>query len=629
MGDFSRDTFRLTNVMHQVLSGGTVADPRHYVAVRTQQGVPVLDADVNEAADIGRFAAEIQLRHFFGDGVPAGSDGFRIGPVTEDNDFSIGAGMALVGGVLVFNPHAGLTYATQAAVLGFSGTDVIGPPNTGTRDDLVYLDVWEEEVASAGSDRADDRLVHPAIGVETCTRIERRWRVRVAPGVTEIAAVPVVAGHLYLPLARLRRSELEPRIFARRILELRRTDLNVARYLKVPVQASREATVVDSRRMADLLDALRTALLDRLAGSQLFVPAAEPARTLLLFALQHVLQLCSSGALQARTQNLGNADALEALVMLREGQAALVEAADEHGVAGTDLDAFVTGYTERLAELEAETDDEDLVGAYEAQQEINGWLATVSDTLPEGTVTLQYLSVAPFTPLAAGQPYVFTIEFASAVTAQDSTEEIFDVVATLSSDLWQIDRESDEITLNNNGGTGTLQFTVTPHAANATCTLTISAEARRNPLVVRTSQPGLALQLGQRPAVGATLLYAGPSFDPDDGRLEVPAAALAGFGQQVAFALANRTDAQHTYRVRYHVTLSGGVNPAGWLPAAGAPQASNFVAPAQTIHPAVIAISGPAVAGNTGTIHATLIQIDGGNLPPDQQETLLVPFRAV
>ncbi|MFC0541517.1 DUF6519 domain-containing protein [Kutzneria chonburiensis] len=63
MGDFSRSTFDRV---------------KHYVGVRLQQGVPLVDADWNELEDIRRFEVQAFLKWFVGDGVPAGNDGFRI-----------------------------------------------------------------------------------------------------------------------------------------------------------------------------------------------------------------------------------------------------------------------------------------------------------------------------------------------------------------------------------------------------------------------------------------------------------------------------------------------------------------------------------------------------------------------
>ncbi|NTU85869.1 MAG: hypothetical protein HGA45_42155 [Chloroflexales bacterium] len=66
MGNFSRNTFdRL----------------KHYVGVRLQQGVPLIDADWNELEDIRKFELQAFLAWFVGDGVPANNDGFRIAPL--------------------------------------------------------------------------------------------------------------------------------------------------------------------------------------------------------------------------------------------------------------------------------------------------------------------------------------------------------------------------------------------------------------------------------------------------------------------------------------------------------------------------------------------------------------------
>ncbi|HKQ05864.1 MAG TPA: hypothetical protein VJ464_12080 [Blastocatellia bacterium] len=57
-----------------------MADSRakHYVSVRQQQGVPIVDADVNETEDLRRLEFEDLNRVVTGDGVPLGNDGFRI-----------------------------------------------------------------------------------------------------------------------------------------------------------------------------------------------------------------------------------------------------------------------------------------------------------------------------------------------------------------------------------------------------------------------------------------------------------------------------------------------------------------------------------------------------------------------
>ncbi len=62
-GNFSRNTFDKL---------------KHYVGVRLQQGVPIVDADWNELEDIRKYELETFIKWFVGNGVPLGNDGFKI-----------------------------------------------------------------------------------------------------------------------------------------------------------------------------------------------------------------------------------------------------------------------------------------------------------------------------------------------------------------------------------------------------------------------------------------------------------------------------------------------------------------------------------------------------------------------
>jgi hypothetical protein len=221
MGNFSRDTFdRL----------------KHYVAVRLQQGVPIVDADWNELEDIRRYELQAFLKWFVGDGVPNGNNGFQIQAVAEPNDLSIrggdgtaeGAGRILVDGLDVLN-ESDIRYTAQPlfnnAALGAEwGVDPIPPLTTpaGNRTDTVYLDVWEREVDST----EDTDLVNPAIGVETCVRTKREWAVRVVEGSSAVPAP--TAGHKFYGLARLNRVGGAAVIPASGITDLRETILSLS-----------------------------------------------------------------------------------------------------------------------------------------------------------------------------------------------------------------------------------------------------------------------------------------------------------------------------------------------------------------------------------------------------------------
>lgn len=112
MGDFSRNPDdRLA---------ASVA--RHYVGVRLQQGVPLLDADWNELEDLRRYEAETLGAWFLGDGVPVGSDGFRVMPIV-----GLGVGTVALASALTdvgFSSVAiDLAASTAAAALGFDATN--------------------------------------------------------------------------------------------------------------------------------------------------------------------------------------------------------------------------------------------------------------------------------------------------------------------------------------------------------------------------------------------------------------------------------------------------------------------------------------------------------------------------
>ncbi len=223
MGNFSRDTFdRL----------------KHYVGVRLQQGVPIVDADWNELEDIRRYELQAFLKWFVGNGVPSENNGFLIEAVSDPNDFSIrggdgtaeGTGRLLLEGMDVLNendlPYTAQTLYSNATLAAEWGIDPIPPLTTpgGNRRDLVYIDVWEREVDST----EDADLVNPAIGVETSVRTKREWAVRVLEG---SVALPVPTdGHTFYGLARLSRIGGAPAISSTGISDLRQTDLNLSNF---------------------------------------------------------------------------------------------------------------------------------------------------------------------------------------------------------------------------------------------------------------------------------------------------------------------------------------------------------------------------------------------------------------
>jgi hypothetical protein len=189
MGNFSRDTYK---------------PAQSYAAVRLQQGVPLVDADWNEQADIARNELYGGLAVCAGTAAVRGG-GLQVAGTGTPNDLVVGPGQAVIAGrpVSIATPR---TYTTQRYrdATPAQTDNVVRPPDLTTpaapRTDIVYLDMFEREVNSG----EDPFLVNPAIGIETSVRTKREIVLRVAEGT---ATLPAPApGHQLLPLALLRRT---------------------------------------------------------------------------------------------------------------------------------------------------------------------------------------------------------------------------------------------------------------------------------------------------------------------------------------------------------------------------------------------------------------------------------------
>ncbi|MCP4655035.1 MAG: hypothetical protein GY856_06405 [bacterium] len=194
-----------------------------YVGLHLEQGVPVLDRDLNLLNDLIAATVRRVISRYIGDGLAAGSDGFAIQSIAADNDFRIragvgGAGTCLVGGIEVTIETA-IRYSDQAGVPALSTPDATQPD---PREDTIYLDVWLTEV----DDGEDAELLNPDdVGIRTSVRLKPAWRVRVAEGIPIPDPEP---GHTHTPLARLIRPRGESTIGANLLVDLRQTRLNLA-----------------------------------------------------------------------------------------------------------------------------------------------------------------------------------------------------------------------------------------------------------------------------------------------------------------------------------------------------------------------------------------------------------------
>ena len=193
-----------------------------YVGLHFQQGVPILDRDLNLLQDLVAAAVRSVLTRYLGsgvpalsggDGVPRRSDAFTVTAVSaggKDNDFVVTAGSAppgrcLVNGIEV-TIDADRNYSDQSL-------PALQAPASGSRTDVVFLDVFLSTVESGTvMDNADD------VVVQTSVRLKPAWLARVAAGGSVPAAEP---GHGHLILAQIVRTAGQARITPDAITDMR------------------------------------------------------------------------------------------------------------------------------------------------------------------------------------------------------------------------------------------------------------------------------------------------------------------------------------------------------------------------------------------------------------------------
>lgn len=150
-----------------------------YIGLRMQQGVPLLDRDINEQEDIRRYAEMNLRKYYIGDGSP--DDGFKIVPCDPAaNDFKILPGRMLIQGFEIEN-FSETSYLMQpnVPVDRISGSLINLTIPTVARKDIVYLEMWIEEVTSAENEALGNSQ---DIKIETSIRHQIQWRVFVDEG---------------------------------------------------------------------------------------------------------------------------------------------------------------------------------------------------------------------------------------------------------------------------------------------------------------------------------------------------------------------------------------------------------------------------------------------------------------
>ncbi|MBM3747111.1 MAG: right-handed parallel beta-helix repeat-containing protein, partial [Acidobacteria bacterium] len=167
---------------------------RDYLGVLMQQGRVLLDADFNELVEMldRRFRAETIdiIGHCK---VPRETPhGFRI--QISGSTITIGRGRLYADGLLAENHGTGerefdrvlaeergtmpVAYADQPYL---PGAATLAPLPSRGGPHLVYLDVWQREVTHV----EEPTLVEKAVGVDTATRLQTVWQVRVLADVPQ------------------------------------------------------------------------------------------------------------------------------------------------------------------------------------------------------------------------------------------------------------------------------------------------------------------------------------------------------------------------------------------------------------------------------------------------------------
>lgn len=177
-------------------------DPkRDYAAVQLQQGRPLTDADWNEQAAL--LARRIQAGTLDTVGravVPrALPDGFRI--TLNAGELMIGRGRMYVDGLLVENHGSGASVwdTALAETYGSAPTPYTSQPYLPAATPLpssgawvAYLDVWQRELTHL----QERSLVEKALGVDTTTRLQTVWQVKLHRAATSSTAGVTCANSL-------------------------------------------------------------------------------------------------------------------------------------------------------------------------------------------------------------------------------------------------------------------------------------------------------------------------------------------------------------------------------------------------------------------------------------------------
>jgi hypothetical protein len=145
---------------------------KHYQGVLRQQGRVDLDADWNEYVDLQDRRLRTEAIDVVGRcGVSSATpDAFRVRNL--GGELAVGPGRIYVDGYAAENHGADLRF--DPVLEEQYGTSFLAVAALPTERSLVYLDVWRREVTHL----QDPGLIEPAVNVDTTTRYQTAWQVR-------------------------------------------------------------------------------------------------------------------------------------------------------------------------------------------------------------------------------------------------------------------------------------------------------------------------------------------------------------------------------------------------------------------------------------------------------------------
>jgi hypothetical protein len=152
------------------------------VSVKIGEKLPVLDVEFNEMQEIQNHLRAELVRAGVHSGVVDYVPGVRTNGNTElSGEIATWAGGTWINKLVMGEKSNLLINGYKLAIEGYNNRQIIlpTPPTYGTRDDLVFLEAWFENVDSV----KDPTIIDSRLGVETNRRVELKWRIRTVAGV--------------------------------------------------------------------------------------------------------------------------------------------------------------------------------------------------------------------------------------------------------------------------------------------------------------------------------------------------------------------------------------------------------------------------------------------------------------